>query len=163
MQISLGCAHTCPALWNVNQPRMRICDPNDRQRNSIPGWSPPQVMSVQKRKILEGDYRVSHIVGAVREGSGRSLIVRWEGYNYLGDTREPEEHVRGSTSLQGPEVRRRHPAHGRPVLLHRRLSERDRGLVVRCNLVRDRFAIAAVRQLFPPLRVPLFLLRIGRI
>ena len=57
-------------------------------------------MSVQKRKILEGDYRVSHIVGAVREGSGRSLIVRWEGYNYLGDTREPEEHVRPRSKVQ---------------------------------------------------------------
>ena len=58
------------------------------------------MMSVQKRKILEGEYRVSHIVGAVREGSGRSLMVRWEGYNYLGDTREPEEHVRPRSKVQ---------------------------------------------------------------
>ena len=57
-------------------------------------------MSVQKRKILDGDFRVSHIVGAVREGSGRSLMVRWEGYSYLGDTREPEEHVRPRSKVQ---------------------------------------------------------------
>ena len=50
-------------------------------------------MSAQTRVILEGDYTAKEVVGVRGSKRGRELLVRWDGYNCLGDTWEPEEHV----------------------------------------------------------------------
>ena len=62
-------------------------------------------MSVQTRVILEGDYTAKEVVGVRGSKRGRELLVRWDGYNCLGDTWEPEEHVQPparSHEAQGP-------------------------------------------------------------
>ena len=44
-----------------------------------------------KRKTLEGDHVVDRVLGEWHPPGGRQLLTRWKGYNFLGDTWEPEE------------------------------------------------------------------------
>jgi hypothetical protein len=50
-------------------------------------------MAPEKRKILEGPYKVDRVIGIRRTPRGQEAVVRWEDYGVLGDTSEPREHV----------------------------------------------------------------------
>ena len=50
-------------------------------------------MAPNQNKILEGNWKVDKVLGTVRTKLGGFAWVRWVGYNFLGDTLEPFEHV----------------------------------------------------------------------
>lgn len=48
---------------------------------------------LSKRSYLEGEYKIDHVFGEWAKPGGRELCVRWQGYNFLGDTWEDEKDV----------------------------------------------------------------------
>ena len=43
--------------------------------------------------ILQADFKVEKIIASRQSKRGQEHLVRWKGYNFLGDTWEPEDHI----------------------------------------------------------------------
>jgi len=54
----------------------------------------------EKRKVLEGDFKVAEVKAEWCRGQYRELLVGWDGYNFMGDTWEREENVQPRSKVQ---------------------------------------------------------------
>lgn len=60
----------------------------------------PKGNGAGKRAHLPDEYTVDRVLAEWHSSRGRELCVRWKGYNFLGDTWEPEEQVQPASKVQ---------------------------------------------------------------